>query len=108
MTAPRRADAPGPGDEARLVAALGAALERGAARAEPVAVVVALLRGDERDRAAALVAARTEVPPDGLAARIERRPHRAAPARRRRGRGARAGGADRRPLPPRQRRRRRN
>lgn len=58
------------GEEARLVAALGAALERGAARAEPVAVVVALLRGDERDRAATLAAARTEVPPDGLASNV--------------------------------------
>jgi len=70
VSAPGQIDGPGSREEARLVAALDAALGRGAARAEPVAVVVALLRGDERDRAAALEAARTELPPDGLAARV--------------------------------------
>ena len=70
MSAARTVQGPGTREEARLVAALGAALERGAARAEPVAVVVALLRGGERDRAAAVEAVRTELPPDGLAARV--------------------------------------
>jgi CheY-like chemotaxis protein len=56
--------------EARLLEALGAALERGAARAEPVAVLVAAASGDARGRARALEAARGELSPEGLVAPV--------------------------------------
>ncbi|HEY6098627.1 MAG TPA: response regulator [Anaeromyxobacter sp.] len=65
MSAP--AAGPGPGAEARLVEAIAAALERGAARAEPVAVLVAVVPGEDCARAAALDADRAELPPEGLA-----------------------------------------
>jgi hypothetical protein len=52
--------------EARFLAALAAALERGASRAEPVSVIVAIAPSDEQARAA-LEAGRGELPPEGLA-----------------------------------------
>jgi CheY-like chemotaxis protein len=52
--------------EARLLEALAPALERGAARAEPVAVLVAVASGAPRGQGSALEAARGELTPEGL------------------------------------------
>lgn len=52
--------------EARLLAAIASALERAAARAEPVSVVVAVALSDDHAREV-LDASRGELPPEGLA-----------------------------------------
>jgi CheY-like chemotaxis protein len=65
------AGAAGRHDEAALLSALAAALERGAARAEPVSVLV-VIPPEHGSTTLAAEAARSELPPEGLAVRLAR------------------------------------